>query len=85
MELWNRMQSSQSKILRAISNEPWYVTNYTLHTDFNVPYVSDVIHERINKPHNNLEAHPNPLLEPLLQPTNTRRLKICWPFDLQST
>jgi len=68
------MQRSQSKILGAIANAPWYVTNHTLHTDFNTPYVSDVIHERINKNHK-LEAHPNPLLEPLLQPINTRRLK----------
>ena len=65
----------QSKILRAIANAPQYVTNHTLHTEFNVPWVSDVIHERISKHHNNLEAHPNPLLESLLQPTNTRILK----------
>ena len=45
----------------------------------------DVIHERINKHHIKLEAHPNPLLEPLLQPVNNRRLKRCWPFDLQGT
>jgi len=32
----------------------------------------DVIHERINKHHNNLEAHPIPLLELLLQPINTK-------------
>jgi len=32
------MQRSQSKILRAISNAPRYVTNHTLHTDFNIPY-----------------------------------------------
>jgi len=31
-------------------------------TDFNIPYVTDVIRERINKPHNNLEPQPNPLL-----------------------
>jgi len=69
------MQRSQSKILRAITNAPRYVTNHTLHTDFNITYVSDVIHERINKRHN-LKAHPNPLLlEPLVQPINTRRLK----------
>ena len=43
------MQRSQSKILRAIANSSWYITNHTLHTDFNIPYVSDVIHERINK------------------------------------
>jgi hypothetical protein len=92
MELWGCasksntviMQRSQSKILRAIPNAPRYVTNHTLHTDFNIPYVRDVIHERINKYHNNLEAHPNPLLQPLLQTVNIRRLKICWPSDLKA-
>ena len=71
------MQRSQSKILRAISNSPRYVTDHIVHTEFNIPYVSDVILERINKHHNNLEAHPNPLLEPPLQPINSRRLKRC--------
>jgi hypothetical protein len=79
------MQRSQSKILRAIANAPWYITNHTLHTDFSSSYVSDVVHERINKHYNTLEAHPNPVLEPLLQPINTWRLKRCWPFDLQGT
>ena len=64
-----------NQIIRAISSSPWYVTNHKLHTYFNIPYVSDVIHERINKHHIKLEAHPNPLLEPLLQPVNNRRLK----------
>ena len=45
------MQRSQYKIIRAITNAPRYVTNHTLHTDFNIPYASDVIHERINKHH----------------------------------
>ena len=62
-----------------------YGTNHTLHTDFNIPYVSDVIHERLNKYHNKLDAHPNPLLGALIQPINTRRLKRCWPLDLQGT
>jgi hypothetical protein len=48
------MQRSQSKILRAITNAPRYVTYHTLYTEFIVPYVNDVIHERINKHHNNL-------------------------------
>jgi hypothetical protein len=46
------MQRSQPKILRAIANASWYVTNHTLHTDFKIPYARDVIHERINKHHN---------------------------------
>ena len=79
------MHRSQSKILRAITNAPRYVTNHTLHTDVNIPYVSDVVHERINKHHNKLEAHPNPLLDPPLQPINTRRLERCCPLDLQGT
>ena len=61
------MQRSQIKILIATANAPRYVTNQTLHTDFNIPYVNDVIHERINKNHNKPEVHPNPLLQPLLQ------------------
>ena len=69
------LQRSQSKILRAITNVPRYVTNHTLHTDFNIPYESDVVHDRINKYHKKLEAHLKPLLEPLLQPKNPRRLK----------
>jgi hypothetical protein len=76
------MHRSQSKIRRAIPNAPRYVTNHTLHTDINIPYVIDVIHERINKNHNNLEVHPNPLLQPLLQPTITSGLNRCWPIDL---
>ena len=79
------MQRLQSKLLRATANAPWYVTNHNLHTDFNIPYVSDVIHERINKHYNKLGAHPSPLLEPLMQPVNTRRLKRCWPLDFQGT
>ena len=79
------MQRSQSKIPRTIANAPWYVTNHTLHTDFNIPYASDVIHERINKHYNNLEADPSPLLGPLLQPINTKRLKTFWPIDLKGT
>jgi hypothetical protein len=39
------MQRTQSKILRAIANAPWYVTNHILHSDLKVPYIRDVIHE----------------------------------------
>ena len=27
---------------------PWFVSNHTLHTDLNIPYLSEVINERIN-------------------------------------
>ena len=70
------IQRSQSKILRTIANAPWYVTNHTLHTDLNIPYVSEVINERIDK-------HPNPLVETLTQPMRKRRLKRRWTSDPQ--
>jgi hypothetical protein len=80
-----RIHHTEIPILRAITKAPRYVTNHTVHTDCNIPYVSDVIHERINNHHNKPEAHPNPLVQPPLQPINTRKLKRCWPLDLQGT
>jgi hypothetical protein len=80
------MKTNQYKILRAIANSPCYVTNHTLHSDLlKVPYVRDVIHERIGKHHTKLQAHPISLLEPLLQPAYNRKLNRCWPCDLQNT
>ena len=77
------IQRSQSKILRTTANAPWYVTNHKLHTDFKIPYVREVINERIDKLLNKLESHPNPLLETLTQPMNSRRLRRRWTSDLQ--
>ena len=77
------IQRPQSKILRTTTNAPRYVTDRTLHTDLNIPYVSEVINERINKHLNKSEFHPNPLLETLTQPMSNRRLKRRWTSDLQ--
>jgi hypothetical protein len=79
------MQRSLSKIHRAIANAPRYVTNRTVHTDFNIPNVSDVVRERLNKYRNKVKAYPSRPLELLLQPTNVRKLKRWWPLDLQGT
>jgi len=76
------MQRAQSKILRTITNAPWYVTNHTLPTELNIPYVSEVINERINKNLSKLESHSNPLVATLTQPTRNRRLKRRWTSDL---
>jgi hypothetical protein len=40
------IQRFQSKILREIANGPWFVSNHTLHTDFQIPLVQDVIQGR---------------------------------------
>jgi hypothetical protein len=70
------IQRSQSKILRTTANAPWLVSIHTLHTDLNIPYVSEVINERINRHLNKLESHPNALVETLKQPMRNRRLTL---------
>jgi hypothetical protein len=76
------IQRSQSKILRTIANALWFVSNHTLHTDLNIPYVREVINERIDKHLNKIETHPNPLVEILTQPTRNRRLNRHWTSEL---
>ena len=46
------MQRYQSKILRTITNAPWYVTNQTLHTDLQIPFVHTVFQDHIRKHRN---------------------------------
>ena len=55
------LQRYQSKLLRTITNAPWYVTNHTLRTDLHIPYVYQLIHDRVNKYRTALAFHPNPL------------------------
>jgi hypothetical protein len=53
------------------------------HNDLGIPIISDVIKERSNKHHNRLETHTNPLMQPLLEEPNFRRLKRRLPIDLK--
>ena len=75
------IQRYQSKLLRTITNTPWYVSNQTLHSDLNIPHVRTVFRERTATHHTTLGWHPNPLMEPLVHPPNNRRLKRRWTFD----
>ena len=74
-------QRYQSKLLRTITNAPWYVTNHTLHSDLHIPYVREVFLERIANHRTTIAKHPNPLMAPLLRSLTTRRLKRRWTFD----
>jgi hypothetical protein len=77
------IQRSQSKILRIITNAPWYVTNQTLHTDLYIPYINDVIREKSTIHHNKQARHPNDILQTLVEPQHNRRLRRYWPADLK--
>ena len=75
------MQRYQSKILRAITNAPWYANNQTLHTDLQIPFVHTLFQDHICKHRNTPESRPNPLVEPILHSEHNRRLKRRWTFD----
>jgi len=89
IELWGCASNSkieiiqcyQSKILRILTNAPWYVTNNTLHSDLHIPYVHEVFQERIAIHRTAIASHPNPLMAPLLHLPTPRRLKRRWTLD----
>jgi hypothetical protein len=61
------------KLLHIITNAPRYVTNQTLHSDLH-----SVLQDYIHKHRLALESHPNPLVQPLIHTTHTKRLKRRW-------
>jgi len=76
------IQRYQSKILRAIVDAPWYITNDMIHRYLGIPTVQEAIHERSIKHRTNFESHFNPLLQPLPRDNVIRRLKRRWPTDM---
>ena len=55
----SKSQRAQSKILRGISNAPWYITNERLHIDLDVPSIREVISNQFIKHRRKLENHTN--------------------------
>jgi len=69
-------------MLRIISSVLWYVSNQTLHSDFDIQYVTEVVRINANKYKNRSTEHSNQLIRALFSPTVDRRLKRLWPEDL---
>jgi len=69
-------------MLRKIRSALWYVSNQTLHNDFEIPYLNEVIRINTNKYKNRSSVHSNQLIRTLFNPSVDRRLKRLWPEDL---
>ena len=91
VQLWGCAKSSntqiiqrlQFRVLRTLTNAPWYVSNRTLHNDLQVPYVTDEIRRLALLYKQRLQGHDNRLIEEIRNPPNVaRRLKRQWPSDL---
>lgn len=76
------LQRFQSKILRIITNAPWFTTNDYLHKELNVPTVNEEIKKYAISYRNRIAAHPNTLVENLMEIRSNRRLKRKIPSDL---
>jgi len=89
IELWGcaspsniaKIQRYRSKLLRLITNAPWFVTNQTLHQDLCIEEVRNVFRGKAAAHHKTLSEHPNPLMVPLTDQPKQRRLKRSWTFD----
>ncbi len=76
------LQRAQSKILRIVTNAPWYIRNSNIHADLVVPSIENVTKAFCRKYKNRLECHPNVLANKLLIESNFKRLKRKAPLDL---
>jgi len=77
------IQRLQSKILRSITNAPWYVSNSTIQNDLHIPFVPTEISSLSFLYHQRLAGHHNALITAMtIPPTIVRRLKRQWPTDL---
>jgi hypothetical protein len=60
--------------------------SFTIHTDLNIPFISDLIKTRFQQFHSRLFIQPNPLAQALSSPYHPlhppRRLNRQWPRDL---
>uniref|UniRef100_A0A6M2DDB3 Putative rna-directed dna polymerase from mobile element jockey n=1 Tax=Xenopsylla cheopis TaxID=163159 RepID=A0A6M2DDB3_XENCH len=75
------IQRTQNKILRTITNAPWYIPNYMLHNDLNIQPIQDIIRSKSTNYCTKIESQTNPTISEIPKPI--RRLKRKWPCDLK--
>ena len=73
----------QSKTLRNILNAPWFVPNYIINRDLQIPTVKEEIKRFSCNYHNRISTHPNILTHELFQDSQpTKRLKRYYTSEL---
>jgi hypothetical protein len=78
------MQRTQAKILRCITNAPWYIRNSNIHNDLGIKTIKETIKEFSSKYYSKLEAHPNDLARDILKQPRFRRLSRVDPLGLMN-
>jgi len=68
------LQRLQNKILRMVTNAPWYIPNHVLHTDLLIPTIREEITRLSSSYKAKIEVHPNKLTSNLFGNHNQGRL-----------
>jgi len=68
-------------VKNAQNDQPWYVSNQILHSDFEIQYVMEVVRINANKYKNRSTELSDQLIRALFNPLADRRLKRLWPED----
>lgn len=76
------IQRFQNKILRLITDAPWYVTNECIKNDLQVPSVLEEVRNFSQNYRGRLDVHPNPFTDSLMNDHLPRRLKRNIPANL---
>ena len=76
------LQRLQNKILRIATEAPWYIPNYMLHSDLQIPTIREEITRLSTNYRAKIEVHPNKLTTSLLEKQGPGRLRRYSPFDL---
>ena len=91
MQLWGSASNSnieilrrfESQSLRIIANAPWFVSNYTLQRDLEIPTIREDISKFSSRHQAKINRHQNPLAINLLDNSETTyRLKRHHVLDL---
>src|SRR5215469_6778058 len=69
------LQRLQNKILRMVTDAPWYVPNRVLHTDLQLPTVREEITRLSTTYKAKIEVHPNTLTHNLFVKNGRARLR----------
>jgi hypothetical protein len=79
LEIFERFQS---KVLRIITDAPWYMPNTVIKCDLQVPTVKQEARKYSVNYWKRIDVHPNSLASALFQELGNRRLKRLHPGDL---
>jgi hypothetical protein len=76
------LERFQGKVLRMMTDAPWYVPNMVLQQDIQITSVKEEIHRFNTQYRDHLYTHPNNLTVHLRVPPDHRRLRRHLPIDL---